>query len=81
MSMAKHNSGDFYIKEAKKAGLQIYNGRGDHVKIVAPAGRGYMIIPMKRELSNGTEYAIRKWFKTLGIILSLIVAFIMIIVH
>jgi predicted RNA binding protein YcfA (HicA-like mRNA interferase family) len=74
--MSKHNSGTYYVKQAKKNGLEVTNGKGDHAKIFAPAGRGYMIVPLHRELSDGTEYVIRKWFRTLGIILTLIVGLI-----
>jgi predicted RNA binding protein YcfA (HicA-like mRNA interferase family) len=66
--MSKHNSGLHYVKIAKKAGLTVVNGRGDHAKIIAPEGRGYMIVPLHRELSNGTEYSIKKWFKILGVL-------------
>jgi len=74
--MSKHNSGLHYVKKAEENGLRVISGKGDHAKIVAPAGRGYMIIPLHRELSNGTEYAIKKWFKSLGILLLLIVLLI-----
>ena len=74
--MSKHNSGLYYVKQAKKAGLSIENGKGSHAKVMAPAGRGYMIVPLHRKLSNGTEYAIKKWFKTLGILLLLTVLII-----
>lgn len=75
----KHHSGDYYVKAAKAHGLEVEHGKGDHVKIKAPAGRGYMIVPMHRELCNGTEYAIKKWFKALGILLVLVLAIIAII--
>jgi hypothetical protein len=78
--MSKHNSGKYYVKVAEKHGLEVSNGKSDHAKIIAPSGRGYMIIPLHRELSNGTEYAIKKWFKALGIILTLI-ALALIIFH
>ena len=76
--MTKHNSGIYYIRQAKKHGLEVSNGKGDHAKITAPAGRGYMIVPLHRELSSGTEYVIKKWFKTLGIILTLIIGLLLI---
>jgi predicted RNA binding protein YcfA (HicA-like mRNA interferase family) len=75
--MSKHNSGIYYVKQARKSGLQVENGKGNHAKIIAPAGRGYMIVPLHRELSNGTEYVIRKWFKTLGIILTIIIGLVL----
>jgi predicted RNA binding protein YcfA (HicA-like mRNA interferase family) len=70
--MSKHNSGQHYVKIAEKAGLQVIPGKGDHVKILGPADRGYMIVPLHRELSNGTEYAIKKWFRALGVLILLI---------
>lgn len=68
--MSRHNSGSHYVKVAEKHGLRVENGKGDHAKIIAPAGRGYMIIPLHKELSAGTEFAIKKWFRLLGIILT-----------
>lgn len=71
--MSKHNSGSHYVKVAEKHGLRVENGKGDHAKIIAPAGRGYMIVPLHKELSNGTEFAIKKWFRLLGIILTVVI--------
>jgi len=71
--MSKHNSGDYYVNKARKSGLSIEYSKGSHAKILGPAGRGYMIVPMHKVLSNGTEYAIKKWFRTLGIILCLMI--------
>lgn len=53
--MSKHNSGWHYIKVAEKAGLKVESGKGDHAKVIGPAGRGYMIIPVHRELSTSTR--------------------------
>lgn len=76
--MSKHNSGEYYVKLAQKHGLETKNGKGDHAKILAPAGRGYMIVPLHKELSNGTECAIKKWFRLLGILAVIAtIAFIM----
>lgn len=72
--MSKHNSGEYYVKKAQHAGLEIKRAKGDHAKVIAPAGRGYMIIPLHRELSSGTEYSIKKWFKMLGIIMIIFAA-------
>jgi len=69
--MGKHNSGSYYVKAAEQHGLRVENGRGDHAKIYGTAGRGYMVVPLHRELHTGTECAIRKWFKALGILLAL----------
>lgn len=70
--MSKHKSGAFYVELARKNGLRTAPGRGDHYKVFGPADRGYMTIPMHRELATGTECAIRRFFKTLGIVLSVI---------
>ena len=64
-------SGVYYSKEAKKHGLTVRHGKGDHDIIEAPAGRGYMTVPLHRELGRGLECKILKWFKTLGILLTL----------
>ena len=77
--MSKHNSGSHYVKVAEKHGLRVENGKGDHAKIIAPAGRGYMIVPLHKELSNGTEFAIKRWFKLLGIILTVVMMITLII--
>lgn len=74
--MARHNSGKHYVKAAKKAGLKVKNGKGDHKKIYSPngekvRGRSMMVVPLHRELANGTESAIRKWFAGLGILVAL----------
>ena len=77
--MAKHNSGKYYVDQAKRNHLDVKNGRGDHVKIYADGARP-MTVPMHRELATGTECAIRKWFLKLGILvcLALILACILI---
>ena len=62
-------SGNYYVSEAKKHGLKVEMGKGDHCKIFGGAERGYMVVPMHRELANGTECHIKKWFKMLGILL------------
>lgn len=74
--MAKHNSGKHYVDLARENGLTVEPGKGDHMKIRGPAGRGYMIVPLHRELANGTESAIRKWFKAAGIIIPILAAII-----
>ena len=68
---SKHNSGSYYVREAAKAGLYVTNGKGDHAKVYGPAGRGYMVVPLHRELATGTECAIRKWLKLCGVLLVL----------
>ncbi len=68
--MNKH-SGQYYIKQAQAHGLKVQQGKGDHVKVYGPAGRGYMVIPQHRELSSGVECAVKKWLKAVGVILVL----------
>jgi hypothetical protein len=68
----KHHSGMEYVKAAQKNGLPIEMGKGDHCKIFAPAGRGLMVVPLQKELSNGVECKVAKWFKSLGIVLTVI---------
>lgn len=70
--MAKRK-GDIYIKSAEKAGCRIVQGNGDHVKVYPPCGGRPMVIP--RDLKgNGTEYAIIKFLRALGITISIIIA-------
>ena len=69
--MSKHNSGSYYVKCAEKAGLRVEQGKGDHVKIYGDCDRGYMVVPQHRELATGTECAIRKWFRALGVLVTL----------
>ena len=66
--MSKTHTGAYYIKEATQHGLRVENGRGDHVKVYGPEGRGFMVVPLHRELAKGTECSIKKWFKALGIL-------------
>lgn len=68
--MSKHNPGSHYIKIAEANGLRVVLGKGDHKKVYGPAGRGYMTIPMHKELADGTECAIKKFFKACGILLT-----------
>ena len=75
----KHHSGMDYVKAAEKAGLEIKMGRGDHCIVKAPVGRGYEVIPLHRELSDGIECKLAKWFKAAGILLSLICAVLYIV--
>jgi predicted RNA binding protein YcfA (HicA-like mRNA interferase family) len=67
--MGKHNSGQHYISLAEQNGLRTENGKGSHVKVYGPTGRGYMCVPMHKELSPGVECAVKKWFRALGILL------------
>lgn len=66
--MAKANSGAYYVHLAEKNGLTVKSGKGDHMVIYGPAGRGYMTVPMHKELATGTNCAIKKWFRMLGIL-------------
>jgi predicted RNA binding protein YcfA (HicA-like mRNA interferase family) len=67
--MSSQHSGKDYVKAARNNGLRVEPGKGDHYKVYGPEGRGYMVVPMHRELANGTECSIKKWFKALGIVL------------
>jgi hypothetical protein len=64
-------SGAEIVKQAKKAGLRTEMGKGDHCKIIAPAGRGYMVVPLHKELGYGLECKILKWLKLIGIVMVL----------
>jgi predicted RNA binding protein YcfA (HicA-like mRNA interferase family) len=69
----KHFSGQDYVKAAKKAGLDVTNGKGDHAIVRGRSGRGMMVVPLHKELARGTEAAIAKWLSSLGIVLSLFI--------
>ncbi len=73
-------SGEYYVKLARKHGLTVENGKGSHAKIIAPEGRGYMIVPLHRELGKGLECVVIKWFKAVGI-LAVLVAMAYILLH
>lgn len=68
--MANHHSGQYYVSAAQTNGLTVKPGKGDHYKVYDPKGN-MMVIPLHRELRNGTECSIKKWFARLGIILVL----------
>lgn len=67
--------GKYYVKAAEKNGLRVENGKGSHVKVYGPAGRGFTVVPLHQELANGTECAVRKWFKALGIVVVIVLTF------
>lgn len=69
----KHHSGKEYADAARKAGLRVENGRGDHTKIFGPAGRGVMVVNLKKDLSIGVEISVSKWLASLGVLLSLLI--------
>lgn len=58
--------GRYLIRKAEKSGLIVTNGKGDHVKIEAPCGRGYMIVP-DREIGRGLACTIVKWLMAAGV--------------
>ena len=68
--------GKKYKKAAEQNGLRTEWGKGDHLKIYGPAGRGYMTVPMVGELDKGTENNIKKWFRALGILVVFVPPFI-----
>jgi len=63
--------GLYLAKQAAKAGLKVTPGKGDHIKVFAPEGRGYMPIPA-RPLGRGLACAIVKWLIAAGVPLALI---------
>ena len=71
MEMSKHYNGWDFKRAAEKNGIEIHI-EGDHCKGKAPAGRGYMVWPLKNELPPFVECKVKKWFKAAGILLSLI---------
>ena len=70
--MSKTQNSEYYIRLAKKNGLEVKEG-GSHSKIIGSAGRGYMAIPRHATLSKGVECNVRKWFRALGILVVLAV--------
>ena len=62
----KHMQGRHLIKQAKKAGLRVENGKGDHVKIYGDAGRGYTVVP-SRDIGKGLACSIVKWLIAAGV--------------
>ena len=68
--MAKQR-GDYYIRQAEKQGCQTVWGKGDHCKIYAPDHSSMMIVPLNLK-GNGTEHAIIKWFKKVGLLLMIL---------
>lgn len=69
--MAK-NTSSYYIAKAVKGGCIAKFGRGDHIKIYPPQGGRPMIIPQNLK-GDGTEHAIIKWLRNLGILVMLAV--------
>ena len=68
----KPHSGYELVKLAAKNGLRVANGKGDHVVVYGPSGRGYQVIPLKKELAIGTDRKICGWLRSLGIVLAVI---------
>ena len=78
--MGKHYSGHEIVKAAQKHGCST-RVRGDHCIVTPPrgkdpSGRGYMVVPLKRELATGTEHSILKWCAALGIVLTIVGMFL-----
>ncbi len=69
--MSKTHSGSFWLNTAQSNGLETRMGKGDHAIIKGPNGRGYIVVPLKKELGKGLDCAIRSWFKALGILISI----------
>lgn len=68
--MAKESDGIHYAKLAEKGGCRVKFGKGDHIKVYPPGGGRPMIMPRNLK-GNGTEYAIIKWLRALGIMVSI----------
>jgi len=64
--MAKR-TGKYYIGLAEQGGCRVEFGKGDHVKMYPPNGGRPMICPVNLK-GNGTEYAIVKWLKAVGVL-------------
>ncbi len=71
--MGKHHGGSYYIGLAERNDLRVVNGKGDHYKIYGEIDgeKTMMVVPVHRELADGTECTIRKWFMRLGILVVL----------
>ena len=73
--MAKH-SGSFYIKAAKKCEtIEVIPGKGDHMNLhsLKPMPEGFrnpMPCPLNLK-GNGTEFAIIKWLRAAGVLITL----------
>lgn len=72
---SKHRDGQYLLKQAEKAGLEVSWGKGDHGRVRAPEGRGYMIIPA-RELGTGLASKAVKWLVSVGVVLGSIFVFL-----
>ena len=72
--MAKRQ-GKYYIDAAEKGGCRTEWGRGDHCKIYPPNGGRPMICPANLK-GNGTEYAIVKFLKAIGIVVALMIGIV-----
>lgn len=58
---------------ARENGLEIRPGKGSHMKIIGPAGRGYMIYEGRdKKQSAFISKQIRKWFLEMGIVITLV---------
>jgi hypothetical protein len=70
--MARQHSGFDYEKAAQKKNLPIRQGKGDHVIVYTPDKTECICVPLHRQLANGTECKIKKFFALkLGILLVL----------
>ena len=65
--------GRYLAQKAEQSGLHCKNGKGDHVNVYAPVGRGYMTIP-QRELGKGLANAIKKWLVAAGVTFTIAIA-------
>ena len=58
---------------ARRAGLEVRNGKGDHARFVAPDGTSMTYC--RREMGKGLACKIVKWLVTRGVVLVLVIAF------
>lgn len=68
--MAKR-TGIYYVQQARRGGCRVENGKGDHYKVYPPNGGRPMVVPLNLK-GNGTEWAIIKWLKALGILIGVL---------
>lgn len=63
--------GNYLLKCARKANLEVVPGKGDHMKVIGGPGRGYQIIPA-RPIGRGLACSIVKWLIAAGVAVGVI---------
>ena len=71
----KANNVDYKKMEtaARRAGLEVRNGKGDHARFIAPDGTSMTYC--RREMGTGLACKVIKWLVTRGVVLVLVIAF------